>query len=96
VAGPEVEAARPSNTNKRGSSRTNLSIAMGRAQLMYKSHSFSWHGHSASAGLAARAGKEAGGFTWDSRPAAFFRVIAITAIGPFSGLLRLMTSYGLS
>ena len=62
---------------------TSLSIAIGRAQLMYKSHSFPWHGYSVSPGLAARAGKEAGGFTWGSRPVAFFRVIAITAIGPF-------------
>jgi hypothetical protein len=60
---------------------------------MYKSHSFSWHGHSVSPELAARAGNEAGGFTWGSRSAAFFRVIVITAIGPFSGLLRFMTSY---
>jgi hypothetical protein len=76
---------------------TSLSIAMGRAQLkMYKRHSFPWHGHSASLRLAARAGEEAGRFTWGSRSVAFLRIIAIAAIGLFSGLLRIMISYKLS
>jgi hypothetical protein len=39
---------------------TSLSIAMGRARLVYKRYSFPWHGHSPSPGLAARAGEK----TW--------------------------------
>ena len=62
---------------------------MGRTQLVYKRHSFPWHGHAASPGLAARAGERTGGFYLGKQASGFFRVVLITAIGPFSGLLEL-------